>query len=113
MAWRTFAETHSLTKRVDRIEIKITATLAHPSSIIWALSSNPIPPAPHETDNRRLANIDIPAEYRDPGKCRQNLRHDSIVKRLRSAGTSCRDRLNLVLVYFLNGLIQEFDAKPD
>src|SRR3546814_11946302 len=46
IAWRTFAETHSLTTTVAMMTSRMTETCVQASRLIEALSCRPMPPAP-------------------------------------------------------------------
>ena len=67
IAWRTFADTHSLTITVARITSRISETWVHASVEIELSSCRPMPPAPTSpstVDSRMLMsqrNTEMPA----------------------------------------------------
>lgn len=80
MAWRTFADIHSLTITVTRITSKIIDTLVQLSSLIELLSCSPIPPAPTRPNSPlRIADGALKPEF-EVGDVKASVRP------LRSAG---------------------------
>jgi transcriptional regulator of PTS gene len=64
IAWRTRAETHSLTTTVPRMTRMISVTCGQASVFRLAWSCMPMPPAPTRPEDRAFADVDVPAEHR-------------------------------------------------
>src|SRR4029079_18179940 len=131
MAWRTLADTHSLTTTVPMMTSRISDTWVQASVVIAALRGRPMPPAPTRpstVDSRMLMsqrNTEMPANagitcgtmpyaptWARPGP-RQRLRHAAIGGDLGWAGAGRAHRLDLACVNPLEGLVEQLGAETD
>src|SRR5687768_3413156 len=66
-----------------------------------------------EAEYRRLADIHVPAEYRDAREGRHHLRHDSVRDDLPARGAGGRDRFHRSRVDLLDRLVEQLGDETD
>lgn len=73
----------------------------------------PNAPCTDKAQHSRLADVNVPAEHCDTGKCGHNLWNDAVGHDLPARRTGGGDRLDLSFVDLFDGLIKQFGAKSD
>src|SRR3546814_5814052 len=67
----------------------------------------------NQPQNGRLADVDVPAEHRDAGEGRHDLRHDAVGHNLRTGSAGGPDRFDLALIDLLDRLVEQLGAEAD